>query len=153
MRTETSTELVLGLTLELPDALAGEVEVLPDLLERQFFSAQQSEAIPDDVKLPLVETAQRAADEGVHLLAVDLLLLALGLDIGEEGREAAFLVAIDVIVDREFALQQRQNHRELLGPSPLGIQQRACRARKTVPANAVSTPHRANLAENNVNCR
>src|SRR5262245_42737819 len=111
MRTEASAELVLRLALQLPDALAGEVEVLPDFLDRQLLAAQQSEAITDDVKVPFSQTAERAADEGVHLLVVDLFLLAFGLDVGKEGREPALLVAIDVIVDREFALQQRQDHR------------------------------------------
>src|SRR5262245_43638791 len=118
MRSQTGAKLVLRLPLQLPDALAGDVQVLPYLVERPLFPAQQSEAVANDVEPPLVEPARRAVHERVDFLVVDLLFLAFGLHIGEERRQPALLIAIDVIVDREFALQQRQDHRELLGPSP-----------------------------------
>src|SRR5262245_28888919 len=76
---ETGAELFLRFALELPHALAAQVEALPDLLEGQFLPSEEAEPVPNDVELPLVEPVESGMDEAADLFQVDLLFLALGV--------------------------------------------------------------------------
>src|SRR5438067_4603256 len=51
-----------GPGLDLADALAGEVEVLPDLFERAGLAPVEPEAEPQDLARPLVQRGQKAGD-------------------------------------------------------------------------------------------
>src|SRR5437588_6009932 len=51
-----------GPGLDLADALAGQVEVLADLLERAGLAAVEAEAQLEDLALPLVERGQQPGD-------------------------------------------------------------------------------------------
>jgi hypothetical protein len=136
-------KLVLGFSLELPDALSAEVHALSDLLERLFLSAQKTESIPDDVELALVQAAERPLHDRPHLTVVDFLFLILGRGIGEETRESAFFVPIHVIVYRELFLQQWEDH--LVSPKTSlahPILQRACRVQRRCPLTAAHEPQR-----------
>src|SRR5690606_20833964 len=62
-------QLAKRLRLDLPDALARDAELLPDLFERAIAAILQPEAQDDDALLTLVELAQRLAD----LIAQQLL--------------------------------------------------------------------------------
>ena len=58
-----------GDVLELADALAGDVESLADLLERQLVLAVEAEAQPDDLGLALVERVDHRVQVGVEILS------------------------------------------------------------------------------------
>ena len=81
MPSETLTQLLLGLTLELSHSLAAEVEALADLLEGQLLPAEDAEAVADDVALAVVERDQRLAHQAADLLHVQVLFLVLGLPV------------------------------------------------------------------------
>src|SRR5262245_56170380 len=110
---QIGAQFVLCLALELPHALAAQVEPLSDLLQGLLPASEETEAIADDVALAIVQADQRLADQVIDLLLVDLVFLVLCLGIGEEYPEATFLVGVHEVVDRELFLQHRNDHRVL----------------------------------------
>src|SRR4029453_4775330 len=75
-------QLLLGLALDLPDALPGEAQALADLLQRARLLAVQAEAHADDLALLLVEVVHDRLD----------LLLEGGADQLELHRRNALLL-------------------------------------------------------------
>src|SRR5918911_997246 len=92
------------LALELPYALARQVELVPDRLERPRL-ALEAEAQLQDPPLPLRERVERAPDA---LLAQRLLRLVeriRRLAVGEEVAELALVVGADRLVQRDRRLR------------------------------------------------
>src|SRR5919197_2021895 len=91
------------LALELPDALAGQVELVADRLERPRL-ALEAEAKLEDAPLALREGVERAP----HALPAERLLGLVericGLAVGEEVAELALVVGADGLVQRDGRL-------------------------------------------------
>src|SRR3954452_11173090 len=88
------------LAFELPDALARQVELVADRLERPGLSLE-AEAQLEDPTLPLREGVERLAD----VLAAERLLRLVerirSLAVGEQVAELAFVVRTDRLVQRD----------------------------------------------------
>src|SRR5439155_4065995 len=92
-----------SLALELADALARQVELVADRLQRPRL-AFEAEAALEDAALPLGQRVERAA----HALAAERLLGLVerirGLAVGEEVAELALVVRADGLIQRDRRL-------------------------------------------------
>src|SRR6266705_6540863 len=92
------------LALELPDALAGQVELVPDRLERPGL-ALEAEAQLEDAPFPLGEGVKGPT----HTLAEERLLGLVervgGLAVGEEVAELALVIRADRLVQGDRRLR------------------------------------------------
>jgi hypothetical protein len=106
-----------GLSLELPDALARQVELVADRLERPGL-ALEAEPQLEDAPLPLRKGIERPA----HALAAERLLGLLerigGLAIGEEIAELALVVGADRLVQRDRGVGGSARRRAASAASP-----------------------------------
>src|SRR5689334_13825820 len=68
---ERAAHLRESLLLELADALAREVVLVADLLERQLLLGLETEALAQDVGLDRAELAEERADLGGHRLPLE----------------------------------------------------------------------------------
>src|SRR4029079_17154265 len=91
--------------LDLADALAGEVEVLPDLLQRAWLAAVETEAQLEDLPLALVERGEQAGD-----------LLGQQRGGGHLERRLGRAVLDDVAELGVAVFPERFGEREALGP-------------------------------------
>src|SRR3954453_2704753 len=102
-------ELLERVVLDLPDALARDVERPPDLLQRVRPRARQAEAHLDDLALALRQRVQRLA----HVLAAEVLGRHLegrlgGLVLDEVAQLGLFLLA-DRLLERDRLLRHAQD--------------------------------------------
>src|SRR4051812_6171046 len=61
-----------GLLLELADALAGQVVLVPDLLERQLLLGAEAEALAEDIRLDRAQLAEQVTDLGRERLPLEV---------------------------------------------------------------------------------
>src|SRR5438445_2239417 len=87
------------LSLELTDALAGQVELVADRLERPRL-ALEAEAQLEDPPLPLGQRVERTPDALAAERLLGLLERVRGLAIREEVAELALVVRADRLVQR-----------------------------------------------------
>src|SRR5207247_784004 len=101
------------LTFELADALARQVQLVPDRLERPRL-AIEAEAKLEDPPLPLRERVERAP----HALPAERLLGLVervgGLAVGEEVAELALVVGADGLVQRDGRLRGAERFVDVL---------------------------------------
>src|SRR6266550_4567321 len=92
-----------SLALELPDPLAGQVELVTDRLQRPRL-ALEAEAKLEDPALPLGQSVERAADSLLAQRLLGLVERIGGLAVGEEIAELALVVRADRLVQRDRRL-------------------------------------------------
>src|SRR5262249_54994865 len=100
------------LLLKLTDALARQVVLVADLLERQLLLGPQAEPLAQDVGLDRAQLAEQLADLGGQRLPLELAgrrdLLAIR--VLEYLAQHAALVVADRLVDRDRLLEQPAAH-------------------------------------------
>src|SRR6478672_3314046 len=92
-----------SLALQLADPLAGQVELVPDRLERPRL-ALEAEAKLEDPALPLGQSVERAADSLLAQRLLGLVERIRRLAIGEEIAKLALIVRADRLVQRDRRL-------------------------------------------------
>src|SRR6185503_7647367 len=99
LRLVVAAQLLLGLALDLADALARQAERLADLLQRARLLAVEAEAHPDHLALLLVELRHHVLD----------LLLEAGLDqLQLDGRDRVLLQGVAELEAAVLAERGRQ---------------------------------------------
>src|SRR6266566_1027578 len=102
-----------SLALELPDPLAGQVELVTDRLQRPRL-ALEAEAKLEDPALPLGQSVERAADSLLAQRLLGLVERIGGLAVGEEIAELALVVRADCLVQRDGRLGGAQRLGDVL---------------------------------------
>src|SRR5436309_8858591 len=92
------------LAFELPDALAGQVELVADRLERPGL-AFEAEAQLEDAAFPLREGVESAPDALAPQRLLRLVERIGGLAVGEQVAELALVVRADGLVQRDRSLR------------------------------------------------
>src|SRR6266566_1409478 len=106
-----------SLALELPDPLAGQVELVTDRLQRPRL-ALEAEAKLEDPALPLGQSVERAADSLLAQRLLGLVERIGGLAVGEEIAELALVVRADRLVQRDRRLGGAQRLVDVLQRQP-----------------------------------
>src|SRR5436309_6296726 len=111
-------ELLERLVLDLPDALARDVEGAPDLVERAGVLPTQPVAQLEYAALAVGEVLERLAE---RLLGEDLrgtVVRRLGALVGDELTELGLLLVADRLLERHRRLRGALDRVDLLGVDP-----------------------------------
>src|SRR5437867_8946157 len=114
-RVREGPQLLQALVLDLPDALAGDVERPPDLVERTRMLAVEAVAELEHLALPARE---RAEDLAQRLLAHRDLGLLIGqrqVLVGDEVSELRLVLVADRLLERDRGLRAAADVLDLLG--------------------------------------
>src|SRR5215217_1967849 len=118
LRLGEALELLERLVLDLPDALARDVECAPDLIERARVLAAEAVAQLEHSALAVGEVLQRLAQ---RLLREDLrcaLVRRLGPLVGDELAELGLLLVADRLLERDRRLGRALDRLDLLRLDP-----------------------------------
>src|SRR5688572_17131659 len=121
LRLGEALELLQRLVLDLPDALAGDVERPPHLVERARVLAAEPVAQLEHAPLAVGEVLQRLAQ---RLLGEDLggaLVRRLGPLVGDELAELRLLLVADRLLERDRGLRRALDRVDLLGVDPRDV--------------------------------
>src|SRR5262249_24264744 len=108
------------LALELPDALARQVELVADRLERPGL-ALEAEAQLEDPPLPLGQRVERLADVLLAQRLLGLVERIRRLAVGEEIAELALVVCADGLVQRDGGRRGGERLVDVLDRQPSGL--------------------------------
>src|SRR5258708_15723190 len=116
------TQLAQRLRLDLPDALAGDVELAPDLLEGPGAAVLQTESQLENATLAAGEALEDALDLLLEELVRGGVRRREGLVVGDEGPEVRILFLTDRRLERDRLLRDLDDLADLVGGDehPLG---------------------------------